>query len=122
MSKQAAVGDEWIAELVGPAQWTPDEARRVLAACERSGQSTSSFAARYGLKGQRIVWWRARLAANPSVTLVPAIIREVASVAARAPAVSVIIGAKVRVEVVDPASVSPAWCAALVDELARRLT
>ena len=52
---------EWLAALRGPRQWKADDARRVLAAWRRSGQSLAAFSQVHGVNKQRITWWRARL-------------------------------------------------------------
>lgn len=42
-------------------QWTEIEARGVIAAWRKSGQSTRDFAQARGIVPQRIYWWRKRL-------------------------------------------------------------
>jgi transposase-like protein len=45
----------------GRPRWSEDDAREVLAALDRSGQSVSVFASEHGLDAQRIYVWRRRL-------------------------------------------------------------
>jgi transposase-like protein len=42
-------------------RWTADDARKVVAALERSGQSVTTFASEHGLDAQRVYLWRRRL-------------------------------------------------------------
>jgi len=42
-------------------RWSADDARKVLAALDRSGQSVSAFASEHGLDAQRVYLWRRRL-------------------------------------------------------------
>lgn len=44
-------------------RWTPDEAREVMAAWERSGITMAAFCRRRGIRPERFYWWRNRLAA-----------------------------------------------------------
>lgn len=43
------------------AQWSEHEARAVIAAWRRSGQSVERFATSKGIVPQRIYWWRKKL-------------------------------------------------------------
>jgi transposase-like protein len=54
-------------------RWTVEDAREVIAALDRSGESVSVFAAEHGLDPQRLYLWRRRLAA----ALAPSTFREV---------------------------------------------
>lgn len=49
-------------------RWTHDDARQVIAALERSGQSVSVFAAEHGIDAQRLYVWRRRLGARAERT------------------------------------------------------
>jgi transposase-like protein len=49
-------------------RWSQEEAREVLAALERSGQSVGAFAAAHGLVPQRLYCWRRRLVAGAEAT------------------------------------------------------
>jgi|SRR5579872_3469771 len=42
-------------------RWTEQDAREVIAALERSGESVGAFAATHGLDPQRVYLWRRRL-------------------------------------------------------------
>jgi transposase-like protein len=42
-------------------RWNAEDARRVLAALDRSGRSVSTFASEHGLDVQRVYLWRRRL-------------------------------------------------------------
>jgi transposase-like protein len=114
MSKQK---DGWVAHHAGRSQWKPEDARRIVAAWEQSGESMSGFAARHGLRSARIAWWRERLVEDGPV-FVPITVREGERDGASPAPVAIAVGA-VRIEV-NPVAVVPAWCAALVDALARR--
>jgi transposase-like protein len=43
------------------ARWSAEDARKVLAALDRSGQSVATFASEHGLDAQRVYLWRRRL-------------------------------------------------------------
>ena len=49
-------------------RWSVDDAREVVAALERSGQSVSVFAAEHGLDPQRVYGWRRRIGARAERT------------------------------------------------------
>jgi transposase-like protein len=49
-------------------RWTPDDARQVIAALDRSGQSVSAFAGEHGIDPQRLYLWRRRLGASAERT------------------------------------------------------
>ena len=46
--------------------WREAEARAVVTAWQRSGESLSSFARAQGVKARRIAWWAARLGVRTS--------------------------------------------------------
>jgi len=50
------------------ARWTEDDARAVLAALDRSGQSVRTFAEAHGLDPQRLYAWRRRVAGGDRIT------------------------------------------------------
>lgn len=59
-------------------QWTEVEARAVLAAWRKSGQSVQAFAKERGIVPQRLRWWKAKLdgkstavSARAEIPLVP---------------------------------------------------
>jgi transposase-like protein len=100
-------------------RWTEQDARRVLDAWEKSGETVAAFAQRMGVIPQRLFWWRKRLSRatseEPSVAFVPVTVRpaDVASAARSAPVV-VTLGDRVRVEMRDMDGTTAAWVAALV--------
>lgn len=93
-----------------------------------SGLSMSGFGKKHGLDGQRLGWWKKRLAdwgegdglgAVPSAPrLVPAIVHDTAAIIALAP-VAIRLPAGIVLEVADTAAVAPAWIAAVVGALSR---
>lgn len=113
---------KWITRLRGPTHWKSEDARRVLGAWKESGESMAGFAHRHRLNAQRIAWWRDRLPTPlaplaPSVTLVPVTVRPTLASTASSPAVSLMVGDVVRVDVADASRVPPLWFAAVVDAL-----
>lgn len=54
-------------------QWTEQDAREALAELARTGESIAGFARRRGVSGERIRYWRRRLAdgATPAFVAVP---------------------------------------------------
>lgn len=113
--------DDEIAALAEE-RWTPDDARRVLAACAAAGQTQTAFAREHGLRQQRLSWWRSQLrerevhaaeASTSMVRFVPAIVRRAAHGRVDAGAVVRIPGG-VMVEISEA---SPQWVATLVREL-----
>lgn len=110
--------------------WTATRARELLAEQVASGQSVAAFARGRGLRQQRLLWWRKRLAdwgeeATAAPLLVPAVTVErrgpsrASAAASRqrpAPQVTLRVG-KIRVEICDVMAVPPGWLAALVQEL-----
>lgn len=105
----------------GWTQWTPTEARKVLARWEKSGQPMATFARQLGLSSKRLRWWQKRLGEwgtppeSESVRLVPAVVTSVAATAA----VMVHVPGGVTIEVADAAAVSAGWVAAVARELTR---
>jgi transposase-like protein len=114
-------------------QWTEEEARRLLAACARSGLSMRAFAMRSGLRPRRLYWWMKRLrletiaeaprtARRPKRTesaprFVPVVVKNTAASAKAA--IVIRRGATTRMEIDPSAMVSPAWVAAVMLELER---
>jgi transposase-like protein len=101
-------------------RWTPADARRVLEAIARSGDSTAGFAREHGLSPERIRWWRQRLRedggrANPSpdIEFAPVVVTGIGGAA-----VVVRVG-EIGIEVGDPSRVTVEWIAALVDAMRR---
>lgn len=108
--------------------WTEVEARQVLAACEASGLSMRAFAFREGLRPRRLYWWARRLASretsargkeSPAVSFVPAVVRiDPPGLASRA-AITIRVGTRATMEIVEPSLVSAAWVAEVMTELER---
>lgn len=123
-------------------QWTEGEARRVLAACARSGLSIRAFALREGLHPKRLYWWMRRLGletveaatlegaalkspaprrkrrARSRSSFVPVIVKAASSNFAQA-AIVIRRGGETTMEIEATAAVSPAWVAAVMMELER---
>jgi transposase-like protein len=59
--------------------WSEKEGRRAVEAWRRSGESSSAFARRHGIRAKRLKWWSERLAPaapSPTVSFVPATVVE----------------------------------------------
>lgn len=56
-------------------RWTPEDAREVIAALDRSGKSVSVFAAEHGLDPQRVYLWRRRLGKAEPTTFQEIVVR-----------------------------------------------
>jgi hypothetical protein len=100
--------------------WTEDEAREVLDAWRRSGESLAAFARNHRLTVQRLYWWRRRLSPPSSkpaavVSFVPATVIDPEPVGDGA-GIVIRLPSGVAIEI---AHASPAWLAAVVSELAR---
>ena len=52
----------WERAIAESRQWTIQEARRAVGACEGSGLTTAEFARRHGATAGRFQYWRRRLA------------------------------------------------------------
>ena len=107
-------------------RWGEKDARAVLKAWRRSGLSVHAFAHSVGLDAQRLFWWRKRLEnagdllpprteqkPTSSLTLIPTTVVSTA----RCASVTVRLPRGARIEVADPALVSPAWIAELVAQI-----
>jgi hypothetical protein len=94
--------------------WTEDDARRVLAAQQRSSESIAAFARAQGLTAARLYWWKKRLASSATpistMTLIPAAVIADADTA-------VVIRTPGGIEI-EAANASPSWVAAVVAALA----
>ena len=137
--KKARANDtKWLEALAGPEQWRSSDAQRVIAAWEESGRTLAEFSNEHGINAQRIGWWQKRFAAPeahtpaPAVQFAPVMVREAPTPAVQfaavrlretspslelspvRPPVVLSLPRGVRVEVVDPDGVSPAWLAAIV--------
>ncbi|WIG93417.1 hypothetical protein [Myxococcus sp. SDU36] len=110
-------------------QWTPDEARRELAALQRSGLPLATYARQRGVSDQRLRWWRERLGeweeaapVNGPARWVPAVLRGMSAAptlpAEGSAAVVVRLPGGCVLELLDAAAIPPAWVAELVGALA----
>jgi len=106
-------------------EWTEAEARRVLAERDGSGLSIWAYAAREGLKPQRLYWWTKRLSerANSTMTapvrFVPAVVNQASVRGPERPPLVVRVGSIVRLEIAEPGAVPAKWIAELLTELER---
>lgn len=100
-------------------RWGAEEARRVLAAWQRSGISLNAFAREHGFTAQRLGWWKRRLDKGGGEELarfVPVVVhqgereRVSATVVLRSPRGT-------AVEVLDAQAVSPEWLSVLANGL-----
>ena len=55
--------ESWERAIAESRQWTTEEARRAVAACEGSGLTTREFARQHGSTAGRFQYWRKRLLA-----------------------------------------------------------
>jgi len=107
------------------AEWTEAEAQRVLAARAASGLSIWAYAAREGLKPQRLYWWTKRLGKREESTtearvrFVPAIVNQVSARGPERAPLVVRVGASARLEIAEPSVVSARWVAEVLTELER---
>jgi transposase-like protein len=105
--------------LVTRRRWTPEEARSVLDAVERSGSTIRAFALAHGLDPQRLYQWRCRLGKAEPTTFREITVRPTTSVAevrgSGAFEVALASGAVVRV----PESFDGEALARLLDVLSR---
>ena len=58
--------ESWERAIMESRQWTTEEARRAVAACDGSGLRTAEFARRQGSTAGRFQYWRKRLQAMGS--------------------------------------------------------
>jgi hypothetical protein len=95
------------------AVWTDDDARRVLAAWERTTEPLAAFAREHGFGVNRLYWWRKRFAREPAQPpqLVPALV-------IRQEEVSVVVRLANNVSI-EIANASPRVIVELISELGR---
>ena len=94
-------------------RWSEADARLVLTAVERSGDSVLAFARAHDLNAQRIYWWRSRLsdegrdeAMPEQISFAPVVVTGLG----RTPAVVIRIG-ELEIELFEPQKVEPTWLA-----------
>lgn len=115
----------WQRAIEAGTNWSAAEAKAVLDAQSKSGASILAFAREHGIVPKRLYWWRYRLAVSPQEKrtrssepvgrLIPlTVVESVSPARSRAEGRVVVIDGALRVEVDDPAAVSPAWIATLV--------
>jgi transposase-like protein len=122
--------ETWLSELRGSRPWTEAEARRVIAACEASGEPIAAFARRSGFEPKRVYRWRDRLGAALAKSdahelervslpaFVPVTVRAAPAPPNAGAAVTVCTRDGLRVEVTELDGASAAWVATLVRSLA----
>ena len=99
----------------------------MLAACEASGLSMRAFAVREGLRPRRLYWWtqrlgnlaRGRRGEEGGLRFVPAIMKVAVPGRGTGPVVTIRMGAKTTLEIVEPSAVSAGWVAEVMVELER---
>lgn len=109
-------------------QWTPAEARRALAAWQKSGLSLTTFARERGLGAKKLNWWRSRLggavsaaAATPpprKARFVPAVVTAPLFSLSTA-AVAIRVQGNVVLEIADARAVPPEWVGILMAAAAK---
>lgn len=117
----------WLEGMRGRRQWSAAEARRVVEAWVRSGESLTAFARSAGLVPQRVSWWRKQLgiagartesgAAGVTAAFVPVVVKSSQQKQVEAAAVVVAFGG-VRMEVRDLDDSSAAWVARVLRTVA----
>lgn len=100
-------------------QWTEEQARKVVAAWEKSGLPVSRYEREMGLSSNRLRCWRRRFkkpqARGKSVALVPVVVRAEPS----SSMVKLNVPGDFSIEVADAGLVTAQWVAAVARELAR---
>jgi len=127
----AILSDRELAALRGPAHWSADDARAVLATWRASGLSQTAFCERHGFRTQRLYLWARQLGAWESTaevspieamgSLVPAVVRHPGPTTGRvttttAP-LTMRLASGVALEIRDDVALDPQWLAALVAAL-----
>jgi len=98
-------------------RWSEDEAREILAAWEKSGESGAAFARSLRVDPQRLFWWKRRL----SGTSAPGGFAPVVIAPPTPTGASVVVtvrGADRFIEVHEVNGATAAWVAALLGRLA----
>ena len=118
-----AAKERLAAAVLNGQRWNEDEARRVLAACEASGDPVAGFANRHGLDAQRLYWWRRRLgrashqlAQASSTAFIPVRVRGGSAVADDVAGVVVSLD-DVRIEVREVDAATAGWVSMVVASL-----
>jgi transposase-like protein len=95
-------------------RWTKQDARVLLDAIERSGETVRAFARAHGLNANRIYKWREQLAneeaeAVEQLSFAPVVVTGLG----RSPTLVIRLG-ELEIDVVDPQKVEPRWLAQLI--------
>jgi|ERR1700731_2258129 hypothetical protein len=97
--------------------WTEEQARGVLDAWEKSGETGAAFARSIGVVAQRLFWWRRRLGGKGRST--PSFVPVVAMAPERPTAPLIVTTASgARIEVHDVDASTAAWVVAVLRERA----
>lgn len=119
------------ARVTAQKRWTEQEARALLDAWRRSGQSVGAFADSIGVGPQRLYWWKSRLGASSTApTFLPVVERDsrlfaraVTGPSSRTPIATPLVIALtngVRIEVNEVDASTAAWVSAVLAEERRR--
>ncbi len=108
--------ESWERAIMESRQWTTEEARRAVAACDGSGLRTAEFARRQGSTAGRFQYWRKRLQAMGSAgdrRLVPVRVVPIgqARLVERDPGRVVLLDGRTRVEL---EGMTPEWVVRVV--------
>ena len=106
-------------KLHQPGKWSEADARKIMAAHQRSGLSIHAFARTHELAPHKLYWWRNRLEelgdTQPVLSFAPVVVTGLG----RRPALTVRLSA-LELDVHEPSKVEPAWlaqiCVALSSE------
>jgi transposase-like protein len=101
-------------------RWGAEEARRVLAAWQRSSLSLNAFAREHGFTAQRLGWWKRRIldgGGDELARFVPVVVQQAVERERVGAAVVLRSPRGTAVEVLDTRAVSPEWLSALVNGL-----
>lgn len=96
-------------------RWTKADARLVLDAVERSGETVAAFARTHELSAQKIFWWRSQLASEQrstqaeSISFAPVVVTGLG----RSP-VAVVRRGTLEIEIHEPNEVDTSWLASLL--------
>jgi transposase-like protein len=100
-------------------RWSEAEARRVLAAWEKSGKSVGAFARSNGVTPQRLYWWRERLGKGGNAAtgpeFVPVVVKHPVVRLDGSVALVVTTPDGAHVEVREVSSSTAAWVVALLE-------
>jgi hypothetical protein len=127
----AILSDRELAALRGPAHWSADDARAVLATWRASGLSRTRFCERHGFTTQRLYLWARQLGdwevtaevspIEAMASLVPAVIRssgaEGGSTSTTSAPLTLRLPSGVALEFRDGLVLDPRWLSALVAAL-----